>query len=122
MCCSCAGLPTFKNPLHIEIEPDGTVRQKRTMYDRQEADIEDAKKFLKKWQKEISRRLTDEERELAKTSCPAGAGIRPATGKSGNHQYRIFAWTFIGGCADGGFDGDKRRSNNTGVLRRHNTN
>ena len=52
----------------LEIEPDGTVRQKRTMYDRQEADIEDAKKFLKKWQKEISRRLTDEERELAKTS------------------------------------------------------
>ena len=41
---------------------------KRTMYDRQEADIEDAKKFLKKWQKEISKRLTDEERELAKTS------------------------------------------------------
>ena len=38
------------------------------MYDRQEADIEDAKKFLKKWQKEISRRLTDEERELAKIS------------------------------------------------------
>lgn len=52
----------------LEIEPDGTVRQKRTMYNRQEADIEDAKKFLKKWQKEISRRLTDEERELAKTS------------------------------------------------------
>lgn len=52
----------------LEIEPDGTVRQKRTMYDRQEADIEDAKKFLKKWQKEVSRRLTDEERELAKTS------------------------------------------------------
>lgn len=52
----------------LEIEPDGTVRQKRTMYDRQESDIEDAKKFLKKWQKEISRRLTDEERELAKTS------------------------------------------------------
>lgn len=52
----------------LEIEPDGTVRQKRTMFDRQEADIEDAKKFLKKWQKEISRRLTDEERELAKAS------------------------------------------------------
>lgn len=52
----------------LEIEPDGTVRQKRTMYDRQEADIEEAKKFLLKWQKEISKRLTDEERELAKTS------------------------------------------------------
>ena len=38
------------------------------MYDRQDADIDDSKKFLKKWQKEISRRLTDEERELAKTS------------------------------------------------------
>lgn len=36
----------------LEIEPDGTVHQKRTMYDRQKADIEEAKKFLKKWQKE----------------------------------------------------------------------
>lgn len=52
----------------LEVEPDGTVRQKRTMYDRQEADIEDATKFLKKWQKEISKRITDRERALAKTS------------------------------------------------------
>jgi len=52
----------------LEIEPDGTVRQKRTMYDRQEADIEDAKRFLKKWQKEISKRITDKERDLAKKS------------------------------------------------------
>lgn len=52
----------------LEIEPDGTVRQKRTMYDRQEADIEDATIFLRKWQREISRRLTHRERKLAKTS------------------------------------------------------
>lgn len=52
----------------LEIEPDGTVRQKRTMYDRQETDIEDATKFLKKWQKEISKRITDKERDLAKKS------------------------------------------------------
>ena len=52
----------------LEIEPDGTVRQKRTMYDRQEADIDDAVKFLKKWQKEISKRITDKERNLAKRS------------------------------------------------------
>lgn len=52
----------------LEIEPDGTVRQKRTMYDRQEADIEDATKFLKKWQKEVSKRITGEEKELAKIS------------------------------------------------------
>lgn len=52
----------------LEIEPDGTVRQKRTMYDRQEADIEDAKKFLKKWQKEVSKRIGSEEKQLAQIS------------------------------------------------------
>ena len=52
----------------LEIEPDGTVRQKRTMYDRQEADIEDASKFLKKWQKVIAVRLTDADRKLAEES------------------------------------------------------
>lgn len=52
----------------LEIEPDGTVRQKRTLYNRQEADIEDAKKFLKKWQKVITKRLTAEDKELAKES------------------------------------------------------
>lgn len=52
----------------LEIEPDGTVRQKRTMYDRQEADIEDATKFLKKWQKKVAKRITSEEKELAEIS------------------------------------------------------
>jgi len=44
------------------------VRQKRTTNDEQRPDIEDAKKFLKKWQKEIAKRLTDTERDLAKKS------------------------------------------------------
>lgn len=52
----------------LEIEPDGTVRQKRTMYDRQEADIEEAAKFLKKWQKVVAKRITETELELAKAS------------------------------------------------------
>ena len=52
----------------LEVEPDGTVRQKRTMYDRQEADIEQAKKFLRKWQKTVSQRLTSKEHQLAVTS------------------------------------------------------
>ena len=52
----------------LEVEPDGTVRQKRTMYDRQEADIEDAKKFLRKWQKEVSKRIGNEEKQLARIS------------------------------------------------------
>ena len=52
----------------LEIEPDGTVRQQRTMYDRQEKDIEEAKKFLRKWQKEVSKRIGGEEKKLAEVS------------------------------------------------------
>lgn len=49
----------------LEIEPDGTVRQKRTMFDRQEKDIEKAKEFLRKWQGVVASRLTGQERTLA---------------------------------------------------------
>ncbi|MGN0455730.1 MAG: PcfJ domain-containing protein [Acutalibacteraceae bacterium] len=52
----------------LEIEPGGTVRQKRTMYDRQEKDIEQATDFLRKWQKEISVRLTESDKQLARQS------------------------------------------------------
>ena len=52
----------------LEIEPTGTVRQKRTMYDRQEPDIEDATKFLAKWQKIISKRITEKDKKLAEKS------------------------------------------------------
>lgn len=52
----------------LEVEPDGTVRQKRTQGDNQNPDIVDATNFLKQWQKEITKRLTDKERTLAKRS------------------------------------------------------
>lgn len=52
----------------IEVEPGGTVRQKRTMYDRQEKDIDTASDFLRKWQYEIRSRMTKEDKEHAKTS------------------------------------------------------
>jgi len=52
----------------LEIEPSGTVRQKRTMYDRQNADIEEATKFLSRWQKVIAKRLTAEDMRLAEKS------------------------------------------------------
>ena len=42
----------------MEIEPNGTVRQIRTMFDRQNSDIDDAREFLRGWQKIISERLT----------------------------------------------------------------
>lgn len=52
----------------LEIEPDGTVRQKRTFYDRQEADIDEATKFLAEWQNVVAKRLTKSDRRLAEES------------------------------------------------------
>ena len=52
----------------LEVEPNGTIRQKRTMYDRQNADIDEAMKFLGKWQKVIATRITAEDRKLAEKS------------------------------------------------------
>lgn len=52
----------------LEIEPDGTVRQKRTLFDRQHEDIEQATEFLLKWQKVIATRLTGRDLKLAERS------------------------------------------------------
>ena len=52
----------------LEIEPDGTVRQKRTLFDRQHEDIEQATEFLQKWQKVIAARLTGQDLKLAAQS------------------------------------------------------
>jgi hypothetical protein len=52
----------------LEVEPNGTIRQKRTMYDRQNEDIKDATIFLAEWQKVISERLDAGDFELAKKS------------------------------------------------------
>ena len=53
----------------LEVEPGGTARQKRTVGDKQNADYEEAKNFIRKWQKAISRRLTKEDWELADRSA-----------------------------------------------------
>ncbi len=52
----------------LEIEPDGTARQKRTTGDRQDADLEEAKNFIRRWQQEVQKRLTEEDRKLAEKS------------------------------------------------------
>lgn len=49
----------------IEFEPDGTVRQKRSEYNRQ-PDIEEITGFLKEWQKEIKKKMTEKTREKQK--------------------------------------------------------
>ena len=52
----------------LEVEPGGTVRQKRTYYDRQNHDIQEATEFLKEWQKAIRSRLENSDRLLAEKS------------------------------------------------------
>lgn len=52
----------------LEIEPNGTIRQQRSLGDEQYEDIKDARQFLRAWQKTIAKRLTPEDLELAKTS------------------------------------------------------
>lgn len=48
----------------LEVEPSGNIRQKRTLGDNQNEDFKEAVGFLKKWQKEIKKRLTKEDKEL----------------------------------------------------------
>lgn len=52
----------------LEVEPDAVIRQKRTEFDRQKADIDDVTNFLKSWQKEVQKRLKKEDYEAAKRS------------------------------------------------------
>lgn len=55
----------------LEIEPGGNIRQKRTTGDKQDKDLEEATQFLKKWQKEVQKRLTEEDKKLAEASDKA---------------------------------------------------
>lgn len=50
----------------LEVEPSGNIRQKRTTGDNQNADLQKAVSFLKKWQQYYKKQLTDEEKELGK--------------------------------------------------------
>lgn len=52
----------------LEIEPDGTIRQKRTKFDRQEDDIKEATNFLMEWQKVVTKRITMGDRKKAAAS------------------------------------------------------
>lgn len=52
----------------LEIEPDGATRQKRTVGDNQNADFEEAKSFIRRWQQAIQKRLTEEDFKLAQIS------------------------------------------------------
>lgn len=51
----------------IEVEPGGTIRQHRGMYD-EEPELDAVKPFLRDWQKEIKKRMKKEDRERAAKS------------------------------------------------------
>ena len=57
------GIPFYT----IEVEPGGTIRQHRS-YSDEEPGIEQIREFLKEWQKVIRKRLTEEDKKLAKIS------------------------------------------------------
>lgn len=52
----------------IEVEPGGTIRQHRGMYD-EEPGIKEIKPFLREWQKEIRKRMSKKDHELAAVSA-----------------------------------------------------
>lgn len=52
----------------LEVEPDGTIRQKRAEFDRQNKDIDEVNSFLRLWQKEIQKRLTKKDYMSAEKS------------------------------------------------------
>lgn len=51
----------------IEVEPGGTIRQHRGYLD-EEPEIERVKPFLREWQKELRRRMTEKDHDLARES------------------------------------------------------
>ena len=60
----------IKKPYYtMEIEPDGTTRQKRTTGDRQDKDFQEAVSFIRKWQGEIKKRLDRNDKNLAVQSA-----------------------------------------------------
>ncbi len=48
----------------IEVEPGGTVRQHRGMYD-EEPNLDEVKEFIKEWQKQLKKKLTKKDRQRA---------------------------------------------------------
>lgn len=52
----------------VEFEPGGTVRQKRTYYNRHDEHLNDVVEFLREWQEWVRKTMTPEEKRKAKVS------------------------------------------------------
>ena len=55
-----------ENPIQpyftLEVEPNGTVRQKSTRFNRQEKNMDEINRFLKRWQRVIQKRLSKQDK------------------------------------------------------------
>ncbi len=72
----------------LEVQPGGSVRQKRTLGDNQNDDFEEAVKFIKKWQKAIQKRMTPEDLALARESDLKREAEFKKLRKDGNRIHR----------------------------------
>lgn len=77
---ACIDVPYYT----LEVEPSGNIRQKRTTGDNQNEDFQDAVSWLKKWQIEIKKRLTKEDKALGEKSSEARIGEMKELRKNGN--------------------------------------
>lgn len=68
----------------LEVEPGGTVRQKRSYSNDQYADLEDAKPFIEEWQQVVQGRMTASEISFAKQSKEIRAQEFAALKENGN--------------------------------------
>ena len=68
----------------LEVEPSGNIRQKRTTGDNQGKDLEEAKEFLRKWQKEFQKRMTQKEKRLGEKADQARIREYAKLRKDGN--------------------------------------
>ncbi len=69
----------------LEVEPDGTTRQKRSAYNRQ-PDLQEINAFLREWQAVVRRRLKEADREAARVSAAKRAEEMAALAASGRQR------------------------------------
>lgn len=85
----------------LEIEPDGTVRQKRTLFDRQHEDIEQATEFCRSGKSHCGTAYRPRFEAGRAEPRPAQRGVYPDEERSGGHPYRAPCRPFAGRCAFG---------------------
>lgn len=71
----------------LEVEAGGNIRQKRTTWDNQNRDLEEAVPFLKKWQRYFIKQLTKEEKAAGKRADQARQQEYAKLRKDGNRVW-----------------------------------